>query len=261
MRPQSAEPAQISRLRAALGTFVAFEAEARTTQQAADAIDSAAAAVMRVDRLLHPTHPGSDLANINAGAVGAEIHIDRWSFELLQLSQRLHRLSKGVFDPCLPVAAGRLRDLELHAPDSVIVHAPVSLDLGGIAKGFAVDCAIEALRDAGCTSALVNAGGDMRVFGERDFQIACRDACNGILGLTLRDTALAVSRIDAADRPPEHRGYYRRVQAASDSPTALAAAVYAPSAVMADALTKCALLCSVDACSSLLQQFGATRLF
>jgi len=49
----------------------------------------------------------------------------------------------------------------------VIPHAPVHIDLGGIAKGYAVDRALMALRTAGCRGALVNAGGDLAVFGNR----------------------------------------------------------------------------------------------
>jgi thiamine biosynthesis lipoprotein len=43
---------------------------------------------------------------------------------------------------------------------------PVIVDLGGIAKGFAVDRAVEALRRCGVSSGFVNAGGDLRVFGD-----------------------------------------------------------------------------------------------
>ncbi|SPF54013.1 ApbE family lipoprotein (fragment) [Candidatus Desulfosporosinus infrequens] len=45
--------------------------------------------------------------------------------------------------------------------------AGMSLDLGGIAKGYATDKAIEALKAQGVTSALVNAGGDVRVIGNK----------------------------------------------------------------------------------------------
>jgi thiamine biosynthesis lipoprotein len=42
----------------------------------------------------------------------------------------------------------------------------MKLDLGGIAKGFAIDLAIEAVKDANCAGAMVDAGGDVRVFGK-----------------------------------------------------------------------------------------------
>ncbi len=57
-------------------------------------------------------------------------------------------------------------DIELPEPEMVVIRKRVALDLGGIAKGFAVDRAIEQLMAAGCIGGQVNAGGDMRVFGE-----------------------------------------------------------------------------------------------
>ncbi len=96
------------------------------------------------------------------------IDIDAGTHQLLELSRRLHRLTHGVFDPCLPARPGSLADLELSAtPDVhwVICRAPLALDFGGIAKGYAVDRAIEALRECGCRAGLVNAGGDVRLFG------------------------------------------------------------------------------------------------
>ena len=57
--------------------------------------------------------------------------------------------------------------LPLRADRSVVLRAAVALDLGGIAEGFAVDKAVEALRAGGAIAGLVNAGGDMRIFGSR----------------------------------------------------------------------------------------------
>jgi len=64
--------------------------------------------------------------------------------------------------------------LELAAPPSVIAHRPLHIDLGGIAKGYAVDRALTALRAAGCRGGLVNAGGDLAVFGHRTHAIVIR---------------------------------------------------------------------------------------
>ena len=249
----------ISRVRPALGTFVGFEAHAPTTAQALGAIDAAAAVIARLEALLHPTRPGSDLLTIVNGDVGAPTRVHPWTFALLTLCQTLHRVSSGVFDPCLPDAAGRMGDVELRAPDSVITHAPVMIDLGGIAKGYAVDRAIEAMHHAGCVSALVNAGGDVRASGERSFAISCRQASGQSRDLQLRNTALAISRRNSDTAPTEHQGYYLRVTPAPVT-AAESAAIFAPSAALADALTKCALLCSDEHCDDILRHFGASRL-
>jgi len=170
-------PRSTRRLRVALGTWVAIEAwaadpppelatTAATIEQAA--IEAAYAAIGAVEQAMHPRRPGSDLARINSGVLHNPIglHPDTW--RVLRLAQRLHDLTDGVFDPCLPDQPGSLRDVELGAEPMLVCHAAVEIDLGGIAKGYAVDRAVEKLIEHGCRTGLVNAGGDLRVFGERE---------------------------------------------------------------------------------------------
>ncbi len=59
------------------------------------------------------------------------------------------------------------RFLELHSADRTVrfTRPGVSLDLGGIAKGYAVDCATAKLHALGITNAMIKAGGDLRVIG------------------------------------------------------------------------------------------------
>jgi thiamine biosynthesis lipoprotein len=265
------------RLRIGLGTWVAIEAEgvANSDEQAAketaNAINDAYAAVSAVEARMHPTRPGSDLARINAAPLHVAIEIQPDTWQLLKFAQRLHTLTEGVFDPSLPDRPGRLGDIEID-PDApmLICHAPVQLDLGGIAKGHAIDRAIERLIALGCTSGLVNAGGDLRVFGDRKEAILLRRGGRGggsdgnsdasssarqsFRPIALDNAALAVSDLDATEHPGEHQGYYNRVE-----PTASRrfAAVVAKDATTADALTKCVLLCSDSMTERLLREFEA----
>jgi thiamine biosynthesis lipoprotein ApbE len=87
----------------------------------------------------------------------------------------------------------------------------------------------------------VNAGGDLRLFGARRETILLRYR-DRYQPLVLQNAALAVSDLDESRRPPGHRGYYVRTGAAGTSRRY--AAVQAPDAMTADALTKCVLLCS-----------------
>ena len=175
-------PIPSKRLRIALGTWVAIEATGAAgpddplPDETAEAIDAAYAAITAVEARMHPTRPGSDLARINAAPLGTPIEVQPDTWQLLRLAQRLHTLTDGIFDPCLPSHAGRLQDLEISSNGRplLICHAPVQLDLGGIAKGHAIDQAIEKLSGLGCTSGLVNAGGDLRVFGDRQETILLR---------------------------------------------------------------------------------------
>jgi thiamine biosynthesis lipoprotein len=250
-----------TRLRVALGTFVAIEAETLEDAPGSQAIDAAFAAVLKVQDLMHPTR-GADLAALSACPAGTPLSVHPWTWEVLDLCRQLHRASHGAFDPCLDAADGRMTDLELKPGDIVIAHAPMRIDLGGIAKGYAVDRAIDALRAAQCIAGLVNAGGDLAVFGERSRQIACGGDANDCLLVELRDAALATSDARneslAGSRPAEHRGYYDgRGRGATISGRAT---VIAGNAAMADGLTKCLLAAPRGCHSSLLEGFGARQL-
>ncbi|HYM29036.1 MAG TPA: FAD:protein FMN transferase [Steroidobacteraceae bacterium] len=250
--------AAAQRLRVGLGTYIAIDAWADTDAQAIAAIESAFAAIAAVDAAMHPARAGSALARINAASPGTRLDIDVGTHQLLELSRRLHALTQGVFDPCLPERPGSLSDLEWSdAPDRawVICRKPLALDFGGLAKGYAVDRAVAALRERGCRAGLVNAGGDMRLFGDRRETVFVRRADGRGRPLALAETALAVSDLDACERPREHRGYYVRGRRPTGGRRY--AAVLAHTAAVADALTKCLLLCPETSAQRALAAFGA----
>jgi thiamine biosynthesis lipoprotein len=117
------------------------------------------------------------------------------------------------------------------------------IDLGGIAKGYAVDAAIEALERAGVRSACVNAGGDLRVLGDVPFDISIRDPRDPVamaLSMSVRNAALATSGayfsrhlIDGELRSALIDG--RNAAALIDE---FSVTVEAPTCMVADALTK-----------------------
>ena len=256
--PVASGASTTSRMRPGMGTFIAVEAEAETAELRQAGIAAAFAAIRTAEGLWHP-RTGSDLAAINGAAAGAPVAVHAWTWRLLALAKRLHALSRGAFDPCVRPPHGALSRLELSPADrspSVVPHAPLTLDLGGIGKGFAVDRAIDALRAAGCHGGLVNAGGDLAVFGARAHHILCRDGRGAATGTVwLRDGAVATSDVDAP-HPPEHRGHYgiRGERIESGRVT-----IVAPAAAVADGLTKC---CLSDAphLDALLRHFQARRL-
>ena len=151
------------RVTVGLGTFVAIQGLG-TLDAAAQThtLDLACEAFQTVERAMHPTRPGSDLARIAAAPAGALISVHPWTFEVLSLSLKLWRSSGGQFDPCIPEASASIGDLQLVAPSSLLTPPGTALlDLGGIAKGFAIDKAVDVLIEHGCSAGLVNAGGDM----------------------------------------------------------------------------------------------------
>jgi thiamine biosynthesis lipoprotein len=255
LRPTSDPLNSVSRLRIGMGTIIAVGAEADTAQRALCGLEAAFCAIAQVERLMHPTRAGSDLLAIHHGPRGRPVDVHAWTWEVLALSQRLNLVSGGAFDPCLADCAGRIADLELASAHCVIAHLPLRIDLGGIAKGFAVDCALAALRAAGCRRGLVNAGGDLAVFGAGSHSVVIRyQGRDGMVGLN--NAALATSDVCSPARPAEHRGYYHGVDR-----RAIAAgrvSISAPSAAVADGLTKCVLADHGAASASLLEAFDAT---
>lgn len=183
----------ISRARPLLGTIVEVRIAAPDDEPARRAIDAAFAAVERVHALMSFHDPASDLSRLNREAHRAAQRVHPWTHRVLRTALDLHHASGGRFDPAVAprlVARGLLprpagapepdpeaccADVELLDGVHVRYRRPLWLDLGGIAKGFAVDAAIATLRAHRVRQGSVNAGGDLRVFGARAQSILVRD--------------------------------------------------------------------------------------
>ena len=133
---------------------------------------------------------------------------------------------------------------------------PLWLDLGGIAKGYAVDRAIDILQRSGATQACVNAGGDLRVFGARAEPVWLRlgqDSATLLAAVELANAAVATSSsVDAGGSGPHVHGVTR---APARSGTTVS--VIADSCVVADALTKVVLAGDAAVTADALAAFGA----
>ena len=147
-----------------LGTLV--EIRVPDFAGAATAFDRAFAAVERVHRLMSRQAPDSDVARLNRTAPGTLVALDHWTWQVLERAKEIHAATGGLFDcAAAPGRDGSLADLEL-TDGGARLRRPLAISLDGIAKGYAVDRAVEALRRAGATAGAVNAGGDLLVFGE-----------------------------------------------------------------------------------------------
>ena len=153
-------------------------------------------------------------------------------------------------------------DIELLPACRVRLRRPLWIDLGGIAKGYAVDAATAALRGVGIGSGLVNAGGDLRAFGDTAWPVAVRDPARPGVALRLpelRNMSLATSAWmseadDAIGRGP-HIDPWRR----QDPPRFASVSVVAATCMMADALTK-VVMAQGAAAIAVLERFGARAL-
>lgn len=265
-------------MRPAMGTLLHVSASGTNTKATEQALDDAIAAVERVDRLMSFHSPDSELSRLNREAVRAPQQVDPWTYAVLRRALRVSDLSDGLFDVSvapvlvreglLPQATdtlpdrGSWRDISLLPDSRVAFRQPILIDLGGIAKGFAVDMAIHLLRAAGCTEASVNAGGDLRRFGVHSQTIHLRRASGLIPVAQLRCGAVATSAPYLSDeqRLAQPLGHIVDPRAQTFWKGSGAVMVAARSCVMADALTKVAALAG-PACGPLLAHLGARALW
>ena len=259
-RPALAEPplpapGWTRRARPLLGTLVELGLAPGTARPEA-VLAAGFQAVHAVQAALSRFDAASDIGRFNALAVGQSLALQAASLRVLRAARALQQASDGLFDISLGrgATAWRLAGGRLHKT------APgVRLDLGGIAKGHALDAAVRALRQAGCSAGWVNAGGDLRVFGRWALPLHLRDEHRGgtrAIG-SLADGAFATScfgpgcrSLLQAPQPRDSR------DAPLAAPAAAWVSVAAPRGLWADALTKI-VAASGDARHPLLTRLGA----
>jgi thiamine biosynthesis lipoprotein len=198
---------------------------------------------------------------------------------------RIAEASDGCFDPTIapqlvswgflprpsttidPDARADWRDIELVGNSHVRLAQPLWLDLGGIAKGYAVDRAVEVLLEAGTKQVVVEAGGDLRVAGTGAETVYLRDGAGGVDASPLAeisDAAFATSCGAVGRRRIDDRWCSVHVDARTREPseTTAHACVTAPTCMVADALTKVLLAADTKLSQRVLARFGAEgRLF
>lgn len=208
---------------AIMGTAV--RVELWSDQRAAG--EAAVSAVMRemhrIDRTMSPHKPDSELSRINRDAAAGPVPLSDEMFRLLERAAHFSELSGGAFDITYAsvgqlydyrrgvqpseeaLAAARAavgwRKLELDARKRTVrfTQAGMRIDLGGFAKGHAVDNCAALLRQRGIGHAIVSAGGDSRVLGDhrgRPWTVAIRDprrAGEVVAVLPLEDVAISTS--------------------------------------------------------------------
>jgi FAD:protein FMN transferase len=174
-----------------MGTRITVELWADDKDKAEKAIDAVLDEMRHIDDSMSTYKPTSEVSQVNAKAADGPMRISKELFDLLTTAKEYSVITDGAFDITY-ASVGYLYDFRKHVhPDEaqidkalpavnfrhVLLDAKqqtvqfsqkgVRIDLGGIAKGYSVDRGIEILRARGYTHALVNAGGDSRVIGDR----------------------------------------------------------------------------------------------
>lgn len=187
--------------------------------------EAAFAEVSKVEGAASLWRPGTELAEVHARtAAGESVVLSETLGDLVREALRAAELTGGTYSPAVgaladaydlrgtgrwPSNAQRLGAVALARPEGVCydpltrtlrLDAGVTLDLDGIAKGFALDRAAEALRARGVEDALLNFGGQLLVIGP-PVGAPARDAVVGspvdsgasVLSVRIRDASLSTS--------------------------------------------------------------------
>ena len=271
-----ATSASLRRAQALLGTFVEIDVTDAHGHDAESAVEAAFAAVADVHRLMSFQDPDSELSRLNREGSCRAVTVHPWTYAVLKTALDMAQQSDGAFDIGVagatpsrggsPSETATAAAMELLPNDQVRFHHPaVKLDLSGIAKGFAVDRAIETLQSRGMVSGMVNAGGDLAAFGPdarmvdiRDprfpDRILCRvDVSNEALASSARrfDPFRSLETADTAVLEPSTQ---------LPAGGAHGATVRAPTCMVADALTKVVMVAGKQAAAPL-ARFQASAMF
>jgi thiamine biosynthesis lipoprotein ApbE len=214
----------VQRSQPLLGTFVTVTAYGENSERVQAAVTEAFDEIRRVDLLLSIHKAESETARLNEAAGKGPVRVSRELREVLETALRIAERTEGAFDPTIGPLAQlwgfiwkeyRLpsetelnrtlplvgyKQVQLHRAGAVSFARPeMSLDFGGIGKGYAVDRAIQVLEARGITNAMVKAGGDLRVLGappgKDAWEVQIEDAKKQRKRATvrLRDSALSTS--------------------------------------------------------------------
>lgn len=206
-----------------MGTPINVELWSHSEQLANNCTKKVMQEMRRIDSLMSPHKPESELAIVNSRASHQAVKIGAELFKLIERSIELSKLSNGAFDitfasigyqydyrksqrPSDQQIKNQLdrinyRHIILDKQKSTVSFAKqgVRIDLGGIAKGYAVDNGISLLKDCGIKRALISAGGDSRILGDRKgrpWMTGIRDPRKkdkSVLVIPLSDTAVSTS--------------------------------------------------------------------
>jgi FAD:protein FMN transferase len=278
-------PDSVRRAQPLLGTFVEITVSHAPSPDTETAIEEAFGAAARVHRLMSFHDPASDVSRLNREAADGPVIVDAWTFQVLEIAVDLHRRSDGVFDIAVAPVLQSRGLLPFPEPDqrpnlaSTRIDDPVELlagrrvrfrqlgvriDLGGIAKGFAVDRACDALRRRGVPQGLVNAGGDLAAFGPEPQMVHIRNpsdprrllCATAVVNSALASTGGCVDLFRSSDIASSAVVDPFAQQQIGEK---VGATVLAPSCVIADALTKVVMIQGQDA-APLLDHYRASAL-
>jgi len=288
-----AETTELAERFRSMGTIIDIRAFGGDEAHLSEGIEHVRRLFERRHRRWYPWRPDAALARVNRQLrAGQPAKADNELIELLREARRVEQASGGRFNPAIgglvrlwgfdqpPPYADRapsdatiqdwlasqpsLSDLVLRNGRIESNNKAVQLDLGGIAKGATVHRAVELFRDAGAHAALVNAGGDLRVFGQppgRNWRIGIRDPNDGVLATLEPTSGEAVFSSGDYERYQEtgdggRRGHVLDPRTGEPAQGAIHATVVTDDATRADAAATALLVAGADEWRSTARAMG-----
>jgi len=256
----------VTSTRLLMGTTVTIEAAGVDRDTLEEASAAAFEEMARIEGLMSSYRPDSDVSRLTAASREATVAPE--TAEVIALGLEIARRSGGAFDlalgrlkalwgiesesPQVPTPAEIAVALQGIGPEALTISGRhvtkasplLAIDLGAIAKGYAVDRAIEVLRDAGVPSAAVNAGGDIGLLGDkqgRPWRIGIqhpRRLDEVLITLEVNGRAVVTSGDYERSFERDGRRYHHLFDPQSGYPAdrCQSVTVLAPRAVLADAL-------------------------
>jgi thiamine biosynthesis lipoprotein len=251
------------------------------------AVEAALAELRAVDRLMAVQRPESDVSRVNREAARHDVQVDRRVIEVVRAALEMSRLTSGAFDvtvlpavlawgftgptphrPAVPAraAAGPAAVVVDERRGTIRFTTPdAGIDLGGIAKGYALDRARDVLRAHGIRAAWLDLGGNVATLGlppgSAHWRVGIRHPRHeGMLLGVLELGEGAVSTSGDAERFVEdaegRAGHVIDPRTGRPADRLVTATVLAPSAMLADALSTAAIVMGTRAFTPLARRLG-----
>lgn len=227
-----------------MDTFIKIKVIAKDEEEAKDAVGEAFKEFKRIELLTNrhveegrPEYEKSEIIKINKAAAVKPVKVDKDVFEMIQLAQEYTEATGGAFE----ITIGPVMDLwdfgggnttvpdekkleealTLIGSDNIVLNEEdttvfltkkdMSLDLGAIAKGYSAQKATQVLKEQGIERAIINAGGNISVLGEKEkgkpWKIGVQDP---------RSKEEVIAILDATDQVIVTSGDYQRYFEAND---------------------------------------------
>ncbi|SNR97196.1 thiamine biosynthesis lipoprotein [Anaerovirgula multivorans] len=218
-----------------LGTFGQIQAYSTSSKKGNETVTMAYQRIHEIENIMSTSVVGSDVYNINQNAGIQSVEISQETLEVIKKGLKYYELTNGAFN----IGLGRLSKLwglnvasssegpsriptneeivkalqhidlnrlEINGSKVFIKDSEMTIDLGGIAKGYAVDEAVNTLKKAGIESGFVNLGGDIYVLGPKP------DGTSWKMGIQTPEygTTSVIARVELTNRSIVTSGDYQK---------------------------------------------------